>query len=110
MGVLTQFWSPRGSRFLLLKYERQSRSEVPFTVGVIPAQKFRKNSKNIKKNDHFSEIRLKVINNFFGQFFRNFYKNPKFWCSTLPRKKSDFISLICADTINKRHGSNVKNI
>ena len=45
MGVLTQFWSPRGSRFLLLKYELESRSEVPFTVGVIAARKLCKNSK-----------------------------------------------------------------
>ena len=45
MGVLTQFWSPRGSRFLLLKYERESRSEVLFTSDDITAQKFRKNFK-----------------------------------------------------------------
>ena len=55
MGVLTLFWSLRGSRFLLLKYERESRSEVPFTIDVITAQKFRKNFK-ISKIDHFLEI------------------------------------------------------
>ena len=55
MGVLTQFWSPRGSRFFLLKYERERRSEVPFTIDVITARKFRKNVK-ISKIDHFLEI------------------------------------------------------
>ena len=58
-----------------VKYERESRSEVPFTVDAISARKFRKKLQNISQNDHFSEIDF-VENlprtDFFDQVFEIF--------------------------------------